>query len=183
MLETARLWLRDLRASDAAALNEMERDPRVTRYVPFEPQTLEQSRAYIEKDLQLQAEVPRPSYDMAIVLRDKRSGSADGPLIGRCGMGLQRIEHREGMIWYLLNPSHWGQGYAVEAVRAMLEFAFGTLRLHRVWADCDPRNVASCRVAERAGLVLEGRLRDNYFLKGEWCSTSLYAMLESDWAP
>ena len=92
-------------------------------------------------------------------------------------MGIARPEHFEASVWYLLHPDAWGRGYAVEAVAALLEFGFGELKLHRIWADCDPRNAASCRLAEKLGMRLEGRLRENYWLKGEWCDTAVYAIL------
>lgn len=194
-LRTPRLLLRELCIEDVAALNEIERDPRVTRYVSFEPRSVEQTREYIESAVREQSADPRRTYDFAVVPLNGRTAASKcpgqppdaktgptGALIGRCGLGIQRPEHREAMIWYELHPTHWGKGFAVEAASAVLAYAFGTLALHRVWADCDPRNAASCRVAERLGMKYEGRLRENYFLKGEWCSTDVFAILESEWS-
>lgn len=174
-LETDRLRLRELALDDAGALNEIERDARVTRYMAFDPQTAAETRAYIEGAMKQQHESPRRAFDLAIVLR------GSGLLIGRCGFEIRRPEHREAMLWYELHPDHWGRGYAVEAMRAVLEFAFCDLQVHRVWADCDPRNAASCRVAERLGMTLEGRLRENYWLKEEWCSSAVYGLLANEW--
>ena len=56
----------------------------------------------------------------------------------------------------------WNRGYAREAGRAVLAFAFGTLQLHRLGADCDPRNVASARLMEQLGFTREGTLRQNW---------------------
>lgn len=175
ILTTARLQLRELEPTDAAALNEIDRDERVTRFMSFDPQTPEQTAAYIARAIEQQTQEPRPVYDLAIVLPSTRT------FIGRCGLGIRRPEHREGMLWYVLNPSHWGNGYAREAVTALLDFAFGPLALHRVFADCDPRNAASCKLAERLGMTLEGRLRENYFLKGEWCDSAMYGILDQEW--
>lgn len=174
-LHTARLLLRELAPDDAGALHEIERQERVTRFMAFDPQTLEQSRECIANAVRAQHAQPRRTYDLAVVQL------ASAALIGRCGLEIRRPEHREAMLWYVLHPDHWGNGYAREAVAAVLDFAFGTLRLHRVWADCDPRNVASCRVVERLGFRLEGRLRENYWLKAEWCDSAVYAILEQEW--
>lgn len=175
-LETKRLLLRELTLDDARALNEIESNPDVTRYMAFDPQSAEQTRAYLEAAVREQLNDPRRTYDLAVTDRES------GLLIGRCGLGYFRPEHGEAAIWYLLHPAQHGRGYASEAASAVIDFAFGPLGLHRVWADCDPRNTASCRVAERLGMTLEGRLRENYRLKGEWCSTAVYAILEHEWA-
>lgn len=175
LLQTARLVLRELTLADVPALNEIERDQRVTRYVSYDAQSLEQTRAKIESALRDQSADARQTYDLAIVVR------ATDTLIGRCGLGIGRPEHREAALWYQLHPAEWGRGYAREAASALLEVAFTELGLHRVFADCDPRNLASCRVAERLGMVREGVLRENYFLKGEWCDAAIYGILDQEW--
>jgi len=181
-IQTSRLLLRELSPSDAAALNEIESNPNVTRYMSFDVQSPEQSRVYLEEAQRIRENVTRTIYDLAIVLRgNAETGSDSGRFIGRCGLGIRRPEHREAELWYVLHPARVGQGYATEAASALLDFAFDTLRLHRVYADCDPRNTASCRVTARLGMQLEGVMRENYWLRGEWCDASIYAILEHEW--
>jgi RimJ/RimL family protein N-acetyltransferase len=55
------------------------------------------------------------------------------------------------------------------------------VKLHRVWGDCDPRNPASARVMERAGMRREGHLVQNVWIKGEWCDSLIFGMLASEW--
>lgn len=174
-IQTPRLLLRELTLDDVSALNEIDRDETVTRYMSFDPRTLEQTREYVERAIQRQNATPRRTCDFAVVARDNET------LIGRCGVDISRPEHFEGMLWYMLHPRTWGRGYAREAAGAIVNLSFETLGVHRLWADCDPRNLASCRVAESIGMRREGVLRENYWLKNEWCSTAVYAMLESDW--
>lgn len=184
MLQTSRLQLRELNSHDCPALHEIESDPRVTRYLSFEPRTPDEVRAYLETAIRDQQASPRLTFDFAITLRplpDRALAFAPDTLIGRCGLGIRRPEHREAIIWYELHPAATRHGYAFEAATAVLEFGFQELNLHRIWADCDPRNLASCRVAQRLGMQLEGQVRENYFLKGEWCSTAVYGMLEQEW--
>jgi RimJ/RimL family protein N-acetyltransferase len=173
-IRTERLLLRELTFDDIPALNAIERDPSVTRYMSFDPQSPEQTRAYIEKSRADAAATPRLTFDLAIVPHGETT------LLGRCGLGIARPEHREASIWYVLSPAAWGRGIATEACLALLDLGFGPLRLHRIWADCDPRNAASCRVAGKLGMTHEGVLRENYFLKGEWCDTAVYAILEHE---
>ena len=182
LLQSPRLFLRELHSADCPALGEIESDPVVTRYLPFDPRTPDETRTYIESAVQEQSAIPRLTYDLAIVVRDEHLHSrTPATLIGRCGLGIRRPEHREAVIWYELHPNQWGKGYAVEAATAVLKLGFGQLGLHRIWADCDPRNTASCRVAQHLGMKREGHLRENYYLKGEWCDTAVYGILEDEW--
>lgn len=174
-LETPRLLLREMTPDDAPALNAIECSERVTRYLTFDPRTPAETVAQIERAIKNQSDSPRHFFDLAIVPR----GSSR--LIGRCGFGMFRPEHFEAGIWYELGPEHWGKGYAFEATSALLPFAFDELKLHRVFADIDPRNEASCRVAQKLGFKLEGTMRQNYWLKGEWCNAAIYAILDSEW--
>lgn len=175
ILNTHRLLLREIQIDDGTALNAIESNEQVTRYQTFDPRTPEDTRAHIQRAIKQQSDSPRLFYDLAIVLLDSKT------LIGRCGLGMFRPEHFEAGIWYELGIEHWGKGYASEAVSALLPFVFNELRLHRLVADCDPRNEASCRLVRKLGFKLEGTHRENYWLKGEWCNTEIYAMLRSDW--
>jgi len=174
-LETERLLLREFVLEDWPALNEFERDPQVVRYMTFDAQTPEQSRAYVEGRVRDRDEDPRTTYDLVITLR------GDDRLIGRCGMKITDAPSRQGELWYVLNPHHWGRGIAPEAGRALITFGFTTLHLHRLWADLDPRNTASLRVLEKLGMRPEAHLRENLLVKGEMCDSLIYAVLAREW--
>jgi RimJ/RimL family protein N-acetyltransferase len=174
-VETARLVLRELEEEDWTALHEVESRPEVARYQSFEPRTAEESRAYVLDTIESAAASPRLTYDLAVVL------ASGGQLIGRCGLGVTDFELREAVLWYTLHPDHWGRGYTTEAARAMLGFGFGELMLHRIWADCDPRNTASWRVLEKLGMRREGHLIENARIKGEWVDSLIYAVLNREW--
>jgi len=59
-------------------------------------------------------------------------------------------------------------GYATEAARRLLTFGFDELKLHRIFATCDPNNKGSVRVLEKTGMRCEGRLREHKRVKGKW---------------
>lgn len=174
-IETARLILRELDDGDADAASAWEADPEVVRYQSLEVRTRDETLEYIRR-VRLESRVlPRRLFDLGVVRRD------DGLLMGRVGLEVRRPEHREAELWFVLRRDAWRQGYAVEAARALLAVAFGPLDLHRVFGDCDPRNHASARLMERLGMRLEGHLRQNYFLKGEWCDSLIYGLLADEW--
>ena len=70
------------------------------------------------------------------------------------------------------------QGYMTAAVRAVIPFAFGTLRLHRLEAACIPTNAASIRLLENTGFVREGYARDYLCINGMWQDHLLYGRLK-----
>ncbi len=174
-LKTARLLLRDFEPDDWPALHDVESHADVARYQSFEPRTPEESRAYVIAACEEAAQDTRQTYDLAVVL------IAEGLLIGRCGLGLTNRDLGEGMLWYTIHPSYWGQGYATEAAHGLLAFGFGELRLHRIWADCDPANLASVRVLEKLGMRREGHLLENAWIKGAWADSLIYAILDREW--
>ncbi|MGH2614970.1 MAG: GNAT family N-acetyltransferase [Thermomicrobiales bacterium] len=175
LLKTERLILRELQETDWQALHAIESLPEVARFQSFEPRTVAESRAYIRDAIRGAADSPRLTYDLAVVLAD------EDRLIGRCGLGISESEPREAVLWYTLHPDQWGRGYTTEAARAVVNFGFRELRLHRIWADCDPANIASWRVLEKLGLRREGHLRENAWINGEWVDSFIYAILDREW--
>ncbi len=174
-LTTSRLLLREFEEDDWRFTHPYESDPEVVRYQSHGVRTPEESREYILRVMALSRETPRHVYDLAVVLRDSNR------LIGRCGMRITDPELREASIWYILDRSLWGRGYITEAARGLMDFGFGTLGLHRMWADCDPRNPGSFRVMEKLGMRQEAHFRENGFYKGEWCDSLIYALLDREW--
>ncbi len=174
-LGTERLVLRELVEGDARALFAIESDVTVTRYLSRQFKSLDETEEYLAGSIMAGVAVPRLAYDFAVTVR-----GGDDALIGRCGMKRGDSEPREAMIWYVLAPAHQGNGYATEATRALIAFAFETLGLHRVYADLDPRNPSSVRVLEKLGLRKEAHHVENVSIYGEWCDTLIYAMLRRE---
>ena len=174
-LETERLLLREFEEDDWKAVHEYGSDPEVCKHVSWGPNTEEDSRAFVARALSDQQEEPRMHYNFALVLK------SDNLLIGSCGLHVSSPERREGWIGYSFNRRFWGQGYATEAARAVLGFGFRELKLHRIFATCDPVNVSSARVLEKIGMQREGRLREHMPIRGKCRDSFLYAILEHEW--
>ncbi len=76
----------------------------------------------------------------------------------------------------------WGQGFATEAARLILDFGFETLGIHRVRAGCDSENAASLRVLEKLGMRREGYFKHDCQIRGVWRDTVAFAILSDEWA-
>jgi RimJ/RimL family protein N-acetyltransferase len=175
-LSTDRLLLREYAAGDEAAVHAYGSAPRFVEFMTWGPNTEEQTRAFIARQMEARQREPRTAFGLAVTLR------ADGRLIGGCGIHRSTGPDRAGWIGYGLARPFWGQGYATEAARALVGFGFGTLGLHRIFATCDVRNVASARVLEKVGMRREGHLREDKWVRGQWRDSYVYGILEYEWS-
>ena len=100
--------------------------------------------------------------ELAVVL------DGEATLIGDVLLALHSVEHETVEVGYIFAPGHGGRGYATEAVRALLDLAFGRLEARRVTARVDARNVRLARaLLERLDSALEAHLLENESFKGE----------------
>ncbi len=169
-----RLVLREFRTSDWRYVHAYASDPEVVQYMDWGPNKETETRAFVKRAITYQSSKPRTHFELAITLK------TTGELIGGCGIE-KRPARKDGVIGYVLNKAHWRQGYATEATEALIEFGFTRLALHRIFALCDPQNVGSNRVLEKAGMTLEGHLREDFPVRGKWRDTMIYAVLEREW--
>ncbi|MEU3556089.1 GNAT family N-acetyltransferase [Streptomyces fragilis] len=109
--------------------------------------------------------------------------AADGAFIGWCTLAGWNPEYRSASLGYCYGEAAWGHGYATEAARALLRWAFTTLDLNRVQAETDTRNVASARVLEKLGFVREGTLREDCVVNGEVSDSWVFGLLRREWQP
>lgn len=106
-----------------------------------------------------------------------------GKVIGNIYCGRRDFDARE--VGYIINERYRGNGYAVEALTAVIKYAFRE-GAHRIYAECDPRNIRSWKLLEKAGLRREAHFRQNiWFYKDEngapvWKDTFVYAVIERD---
>lgn len=174
-LSTERLLLRDFVEDDWPAVLAYQNDPRYLRFYAWTRRTPEDVQAFVARFIAQQEREPRLKFQLAITL------PATGQLIGNAGIRIKTAGGHEADIGYELDPQHWGQGYASEAARALVQFGFERLRLHRISAHCLAENTASARVLEKLGMRLEGRLRDAEHFKGRYWDTLQYAILDHEW--
>lgn len=164
---TDHLILRRFRESDLADLYEYLSDPQVVAFEPYKPMTIEEVKNNLDW---------RISTDEMIAVELK----ATGKLIGNIYLGKRDFDALE--IGYVFNQSYQHQGYARESCERLINLAFAT-GVHRIYAECDPENLASWGLLERLGFAREAHLQKNvYFWKDAngspiWKDTYIYAIL------
>jgi RimJ/RimL family protein N-acetyltransferase len=150
--------------------------PEVERYQSWSGYTLEQGRSLIASMQGLQPGVPGEWYQIAL---EERAGKK---LVGDLALKVNASEPREAEVGFTLAPTQQGKGYAIEALRALLGYAFKTLRLHRVIAVTDALNGRAAALLVRTGMRREAHFVENVFFKGAWASEFLFALLEREWS-
>ncbi len=175
ILTTERLVLRDFEENDWIPTLAYQSHPEFLRFNPWTYRTEQDARSLVRMFTNWSCERPRKRYQLAIVLR------ADNRLIGNCGLRMSHADSGMADLGYELDYHYWGYGYATEASRALLEFGFEQLHLHRIWAYCILENTASAHVLKKIGMRFEGAQVESEWMKGRWWSTQFYAMLASEW--
>ena len=110
--------------------------------------------------------------------------SEDGIILGN--MNLFHITLRalrSGCVGYWVGTPYNRQGYATEALQLVLQFAFKTLKLHRVEANIQPHNLPSLALVKRAGFTCEGLSRRYLKIAGRWRDHERWAILAEEWRP
>lgn len=173
----ARGRIRSFRPDDAASLARHANSRAVWRNVRDHfphPYTVEDAALWIER---CREALPETQFAIEV----------DGEAAGGIGFFLQRdVERRSAEIGYWLGEAHWGRGVMTDAVRAATAYGFATFGLIRIYAMVFAWNAASCRVLEKAGYTLEGRLRRAVVKDGQVLDQLLYAAVREDsdgWDP
>ena len=174
-LQTERLYLEEVTPAHIPLFFRLHSIPQVDRFntmgIPKSPEITEE---ILRPALDDQQNTSRKKIIWAVFLKSDQS------FIGEMGMSYSGPKYRRGEIHYLLDPQYWGNGYATELVKALLDFGFKEFKMHRIEAGVAIENKASIRVLEKVGMQLEGRHRKILPIRGEWVDNFHYAILESD---
>jgi len=173
-LHTARLRLRPFDDADANDLFALHSNACVLRYWDAPPWS---ERVRAERFITACWQMAQESTGARLAV-DRVS---DGTFIGWCSLKRWNPDYRSASLGYCFDDAAWGHGYATEAARGLLRWAFDTLDLNRVQAETDTRNVASARVLEKLGFVREGTLREDCVVNGEVSDSWVYGLLRREW--
>lgn len=147
-IETERLYMRRLVPSDVQGMFELDSNPEVHRFLGNTPvTTLEQSAGWIENIMEQYK--TNGTGRWAVLLKET------GEFLGWAGIKLERnVNGRDKFydLGYRFIEKHWGKGYATEAAKAFVDYAFKVMDLPVLNAYADAAHTASRNVLEKAGL-------------------------------
>jgi RimJ/RimL family protein N-acetyltransferase len=176
--ETERLLLRRARDADLEPLLASWDDPEMTRFTGSKPDVHGFLKALIA-DMQVkqpgEMEPGGPWYQYIV---ERRS---DGAVLGDLGAGFGIPGERQVELGYRINPAHQGQGYAREAVAALIEHLIDIHSIHRFVGVVAAEHARSIGVLRALGFRQEGRFRQSFLCHGEWLDDCYFALLASEW--
>ena len=160
---------------DWAALREASRDF-LTPWEPTWPSD-DLTRSAFRRRIRRYSEDLRADQGYAfLIIRNSDNAMVGGLTLANIRRGVAQA----GSLGYWMGLPYVRNGYMSAAVRAVIPFAFGTLRLHRLEAACIPTNTGSMRLLEKNGFVREGYAREYLCINGTWQDHLLYARLQDD---
>lgn len=173
-LRGQRIVLRWLIEDDLEALLEIFGDPRVARFIGIP----------LLEDLDGARELLRDIEDhfrTGDLFQWGVARTDDDRVVGTCTLADVDRTNRRAEVGFVLGSRHWGRGLMSEALPLLFDHAFGSLGLHRLEADVDPRNEASLRLLGKLGFRREGFFRERHLHGDEWQDSVMLGLLATDW--
>jgi RimJ/RimL family protein N-acetyltransferase len=166
-LRTDRLAIRRFRPRDAAVFAAYRSDPDVARYQSWDGYTPEQAEAFVSEMAASRPGIPGEWFQFAVA-------DLAGDLLGDVAICVHADEPSRAELGFTFAPAHQGSGYATEAARAVIAYAFERLGAETVVAITDARNDASIALLERIGM--RRAATEHVRFKGEWCDEHTYEL-------
>ncbi len=173
-LTTPRLMLRRLRPQDAEPMFRYRSHPVASRFQSWAPGAVTVTAAFIEEQLRVAPDTPGTWMQLGIVARDS------GELIGDCGIHFLPGKSHEVELGMTLAAQHQGRGYALEALRAVLDTCSTGWGSDASTVRWIPGMSGRSALLERVGLRREAHFRESLWFKGAWADV-ICAMLVSEW--
>lgn len=175
-LHTQRLLIRNFTTSDLDAFLAYRNDPEVAKYQSWSlPYPREQAEVFIREMQDIHA--PKQGDWLQLALEIKETGE----MIGDVAFGVKEDDPRQCSVGFTIASAYQKNGYATEALTALLDYLFEDVDMHRVVADCDTENVGSWKTLEKLGFRREAHFVDSFLYGKEHRSEYFYGLLQREW--
>jgi RimJ/RimL family protein N-acetyltransferase len=165
--------LRRIQLADWRAVHSWASLAQVCRFQTWGPNGEGQTRTFVAEAVDAWSHTPQHRFAYA--------ASVEGDVVGMGELHVRSRSQRQGEITYVVHPRLWGQGLGTVIGIELLTRGFEELDLHRIYATCDPRNLASGRVLSKIGMTREGRLRHTALIRDGWRDSEMFSIIEDEW--
>ena len=175
MIYGERIRLRSIERTDLAQFVEWLNDPEVRNGLMINlPLSLTEEETWYENMLK------RPQVEHPLVIEIMTDDGWEP--IGNCGLMGFDWQVRQAEFGIFIGAKHyWNQGYGTEAFKTMIRHGFNTLNLNRICLRVYENNPRAIRSYEKAGLAIEGRMRQAHYDEGQFFDVILMSILRSEW--
>lgn len=174
-IETPRLLMKPLQLQDTQGMYAYRSDPAVARYQSWRPVREEEVEAFILKYGSSSINVVDSWCQLGVYRKTTQE------LIGDVGIHFLPPDAQQVELGFTISPRHQGQGYAAEAVGALLSYLFASLSKHRIMASVDPSNTASIALLGKMGMRKEAHHIQSIWTPEGWGDDVIYAVLREEW--
>ncbi len=173
IIKTERLLLRQVNNDDVNEIFVLRSDERVMRYLDKTPaQSLDEAYEFIKKITELEKNSEAVTWGIAL----KNEHNLIGTI---CLWNIQK-EHYRAEVGYNLHPDYWAKGIMQEAIQAVIDYGFNSMKLHSIEANVNPGNAASIRLLERNKFKQEAYFKENFYFNGKFLDSAIYSLLITD---
>ena len=162
VIETDRLILREYVVNDWEAVHIYAQQEKVLKYEMWGPNSIQQTKAFIEKSITSRKENPRRNFELCIILKNT------GDLIGGVGFRLIKRNSKRGNLGFIINPEYWEKGYATEASLGLLSYMIQNYNITEIEASCHIYNRSSERVLEKCRLKKTKKIKNDLETNGKF---------------
>ncbi|XZF12552.1 GNAT family N-acetyltransferase [Chitinophagaceae bacterium MMS25-I14] len=169
VIDTGRLTLRRLKEEDKDDLFILRSDKNIMQFIP-------RPLAQTSDDVAALIRMINEGTDRNETINWAMVDKANDTVIGTIGYVRMQPEDYRAEVGYMLHPGYQGKGIMQEALAAVLDYGFITLKLHSVLAVIDPGNTASEKLLIRNGFIKEGHFKENCFFEGKFLDSVYYSL-------
>ncbi|WP_335871861.1 GNAT family N-acetyltransferase [Bacillus sp. 2205SS5-2] len=159
-LSNERLSLREFTKDDWIDVHRYASQDIICQYQSWGPNTVKDTKGFVNQVIKDETQQPRTRFVFAIIYKEN--------IIGAGEFNIRNFTNRVGEVAYIVNPDYWRKGNATDVAKLLIDFGFKVLKLHRIYATCDPRNIGSSKVLEKVGMIKEVRIREGLLVKDGW---------------
>jgi RimJ/RimL family protein N-acetyltransferase len=170
-MEGNKVYFKKLSINDVDAMHSYVSDEDVSRFIGWPlTTTTEETKIYLEKLI--------TRDDEGTHLYASIMNADNNTHIGSVMIFNFDHEAKHAEIGYVIHKDYWGLGMTTEAIKLMKKYCFNYLNLNKLHARIVDTNIGSCKVVEKNGFILEGRLRDFYSIEGNIYDGLIYGFLK-----
>ncbi len=171
-LQTERLRIRRFRMEDAPVFAAYRSDPGVARYQSWDTFSLQEAERFVHEMASTHPGIPGEWFQFAV------GAPSTDALVGDVALCVAADDTSRAEMGFTFAPANQGRGYATEAVRGVIAYAFDRLAVTTVVAIVDARNAPSIALLERIGMRLT--TTEHVRFKGEWCDEHTFELRKGE---